>query len=231
MAMQAKLLRVIQTKTFERVGGERSIAADVRVVAASNRSLEAMVSEGTFRRDLYHRLNVVQIRMPALRERLQDVPDLVNHFLSRYAAQAERQPPQWTSAAMARLQNYDWPGNVRELENFVYRVVLLCQKPEIDAHDVDAFLGAEKPAPTPPSSGVLSAAGSVMPATTPAATVVPTPPVAALDLSSQVEAQEKEILTKALARNHYNLSRTAKELQISRTTLYSKLSKYGISIP
>jgi transcriptional regulator with PAS, ATPase and Fis domain len=227
MAMQAKLLRVIQTKTFERVGGEKSIVADVRVIAASNRSLEEMINDGTFRRDLYHRLNVVQIRMPALRERLQDVPELVNHFLARYAAQAERHAPQWTPAAMARLQSYEWPGNVRELENFIYRVVLLCQKPVIDAEDVNTFLATQKLAPeTPPPL-----APSPTENTTPSQGQSVTTPSATLDLSSQVEVQEKDIIARALARNHYNLSRTAKELKISRTTLYTKLSKYGISMP
>ncbi|MBI5396675.1 MAG: sigma-54-dependent Fis family transcriptional regulator [Verrucomicrobia bacterium] len=231
VAMQAKLLRVIQTRTFERVGGEKSIAADVRIVAASNRSLEEMINEGGFRRDLYHRLNVVQIRLPSLRERLQDVPELVNHFLARYATQAERQPPQWTPAAMAKLQEHDWPGNIRELENFVYRVVLLCQKPVIDTEDVNAFLAAQELAPAASAPATPQSAAGASPMGAPSGGPAPAPAPAPLDLSSQVEAQEKDILTKALARNRYNLSRTAKELKISRTTLYSKLSKYGIPVP
>ena len=231
-SMQAKLLRVIQTKTFERVGGEKSIVADVRIIAASNRSLEECVADGTFRRDLYHRLNVVQIRLPPLRERLQDIPELVNYFLSRYVAQVERPAPQWTAAATARLQTYDWPGNVRELENFVYRIILLHQKPVIDGDDVGSFLNRSSELAT--AEVPLPAARSAAEAAASSSTEAPAPAPASpstLDLASQVEAQEKEILLQALTRNRYNLSRTARELKISRTTLYSKLTKYGIQIP
>jgi len=238
--MQAKLLRVIQTRTFERVGGEKTIVADVRLLAATNRPLEDCVREGLFRRDLYHRLNVLQLRLPALRERRGDIPALVDCFMARYASQSERPKPQWTSAALERLQAHDWPGNVRDLENLVYRTVLLCRKPVIEADDVEqlvrehtsGFVGPSVPvppaAPQPESVAEVSAPGVVeAPAgSTPAPAVGAA--VSSFDLSSQVEAREKEVLLTALARNRNNLSRTARELQISRTTLYSKLHKYGI---
>ncbi|MCX7824446.1 MAG: sigma-54 dependent transcriptional regulator [Verrucomicrobiae bacterium] len=238
--MQAKLLRVIQTKTFERVGGEKTIVADVRLVAATNRPLEDCVREGSFRRDLYHRLNVLQLRLPPLRERRGDIPALVDCFMTRYASQSERLKPQWTAAALERLQAHDWPGNVRDLENLVYRTVLLCRKPVIEADDVERLLrehSGDFVAPTVPvpavglqPAPVANAAGSSI-AVSPASTAPPQATSAApssFDLSSQVEARDREVLLAALARNRNNLSRTARELQISRTTLYSKLHKYGI---
>jgi len=241
--MQAKLLRVIQTRTFERVGGEKTIVADVRLVAATNRPLEDCIREGSFRRDLYHRLNVLQLRLPALRERRGDIPALVDCFMARYASQSERPKPQWASSALDRLRAHDWPGNVRDLENLVYRTVLLCRKPVIEAADIEQLLqehvgGIVAPsvpvspvAPQPESvAGVGAPSVATLPADpTPAPAAVPT--VSPLDLSTQVEAREREVLLAALARNRNNLSRTAKELQISRTTLYSKLHKYGILPP
>jgi len=241
--MQAKLLRVIQTRTFERVGGEKTIVADVRLVAATNRPLEDCIREGSFRRDLYHRLNVLQLRLPALRERRGDIPALVDCFMARYASQSERPKPQWASSALDRLRAHDWPGNVRDLENLVYRTVLLCRKPVIEAADIEQLLqehvgGIVAPsvpvspvAPQPESvAGVGAPSVATLPADpTPAPAAVPT--VSPLDLSTQVEAREREVLLAALARNRNNLSRTARELQISRTTLYSKLHKYGILPP
>src|SRR5205814_6166917 len=119
-AMQAKLLRVLQERCFERVGGHESIEVDVRVIAATNRSLQRLVRQGTFREDLYYRLNVVKIDLPPLRERQEDIPLLVTHFLQKYARPGEALP-RVNPEAMALLLSYRWPGNIRELENAIER--------------------------------------------------------------------------------------------------------------
>ena len=123
--LQAKLLRVLQEREFQRVGGTRTIKVDIRLLAATNRDLEAAVQKGIFRQDLYYRLNVVSIKTPALRERKQDVPLLAQYFAQKYACNAARQVVGLTRQAMAALTGYDWPGNVRELENAIERAVVL----------------------------------------------------------------------------------------------------------
>ena len=124
-ALQAKLLRVLQEREFERVGGTRSIAVDFRLVAATNRDLEQAIAAGTFRRDLYYRLNVVSLAVPPLRERPEDIPLLANHFARRHAANMKRRVTGVSPEALACLMAYDWPGNVRELENAIERAVVL----------------------------------------------------------------------------------------------------------
>ena len=128
---QVKLLRFLQTKEFVRVGGNEPIRVDVRIVAATNRDLLAMVREGTFREDLYYRLNVIEIPMPALRERRSDIPLLVRHFMAQYAAENDKSLNEIDPAAMRALERYDWPGNVRELENVVERAVVLADGPRL----------------------------------------------------------------------------------------------------
>ena len=125
-SLQSKLLRVLQEKTLERVGGKRQISVDVRVIAATNRELKTMVSEGRFREDLYYRLNTFPVEIPPLRERSQDVPALANHFLKRAAAEFGKSGLTLTDDALARLSGHRWPGNVRELENLMERAAILC---------------------------------------------------------------------------------------------------------
>jgi DNA-binding NtrC family response regulator len=198
--VQAKLLRVLQTRTFERVGGSKPISVDVRIIAATNRPLGACVSEGIFREDLYHRLNVVEIELPPLRERTVDIPLLAMEFLRRFARQNGKDLRGFSDAAIEVLCRYNWPGNVRELENVVLQAVVLAKSSIIDAPDLPRRISEAKPMP-----GAGSAA-----------------------LADQLGEPEKQILVNALRQHGGNIKRTAETLQISRTTLYAKLKKYEI---
>jgi DNA-binding NtrC family response regulator len=198
--VQAKLLRVLQSRTFERVGGSKPISVDVRIIAATNRPLEAIVTEGTFREDLYHRLNVVQIDLPPLRDRTVDVPLLAMEFLRRFARQNGKDLRGFTDAAIEVLSRYHWPGNVRELENVVLQAVVLAKSSLIDASDLPRRITEAK--------AVLGAASAA--------------------LADQLGEPEKQILVNALRQHGGNIKRTAEILQISRTTLYAKLKKYEI---
>ncbi len=198
--VQAKLLRVLQTRTFERVGGSKPISVDVRIIAATNRPLETIVAEGTFREDLYHRLNVVQIDLPPLRDRAEDIPLLAMEFLRRFARQNGKDLRGFSDNAINVLCGYAWPGNVRELENVVLQAVVLAKSSIIDAPDLPRRITEAKP--------VLAAASAA--------------------LSDQLGEPEKQILVNALRQHAGNIKRTAETLQISRTTLYAKLKKYEI---
>jgi two-component system, NtrC family, response regulator AtoC len=136
--LQTKLLRFLQEREFDRVGGVKPIHVDVRIVAATNRDLDIAVKEGRFREDLYHRLNVVPIMLPALRERREDVPALARHFLQRFAKEVKKNLSDINEEALGKLSAYDWPGNVRELANVMERAVVLGQGPEIAPHDLPA---------------------------------------------------------------------------------------------
>jgi len=142
--MQVKLLRVLQERVVERVGGNRPVRVDCRIVAATNRDLRQMVREGTFREDLYYRLNVVSLHLPPLRERLEDLPLLVDFFVQKYRRQTGKPVRGFTEAALRKLREHPWPGNVRELEAVVHRAVILAQGEWVDAGDVvvDGWLGA-----------------------------------------------------------------------------------------
>jgi two-component system, NtrC family, response regulator AtoC len=140
--LQTKLLRFLQEREFDRVGGVRPIHVDVRVVAATNRDLDVAVRQGRFREDLYHRLNVVPITLPPLRERTEDIPALAHHFLERYAKEVKKTFSQVSGETLAKLCAYDWPGNVRELGNVIERAVVLGQGPEIAPHDLPARIVA-----------------------------------------------------------------------------------------
>jgi len=142
--IQAKLLRVLQEGEFERLGGTQTLRADVRVLASTNRNLLEMVREGRFREDLYYRLNVIQLTMPPLRERLEDVPLLAQHFLARYASRNQKDVRSISREAMDVLTTHDWPGNVRELENTVEHAVVLCRGDTIRLEDLPDLAGAER---------------------------------------------------------------------------------------
>jgi DNA-binding NtrC family response regulator len=143
--LQTKLLRFLQEREFDRVGGVTAIRVDVRVVAATNRDLDVAVKEGRFREDLYHRLNVVPITLPPLRERREDIPALAHHFLQRFAKEVKRSLSEISDEALGRLSAYDWPGNVRELANAIERAVVLARGPEIAPHDLPARIVAAQP--------------------------------------------------------------------------------------
>jgi two-component system nitrogen regulation response regulator NtrX len=147
---QAKVLRVIESNQLERVGGERPIRVDVRVLAATNRDIEKAIAAGTFREDLYYRLNVLRIHVPPLRDRREDIPELVAHFLARLRVRQGLLTPRVTRAALARMRDYDWPGNVRELANICERLAIMHPGGEVDAHQLDGLLGAPRePAAAP----------------------------------------------------------------------------------
>lgn len=209
-ALQAKLLRVLQERTYRRVGGAEDRAMDARVVASTHRDLEERVREGRFREDLYYRLNVLTIAVPPLRGRREDVPLLASHFLRGFAAEFGRAFQGFTPAAVERLLAHPWPGNVRELRNAVERAALLAGGGEISPEHLSLSSGAE---PTPPASGTPSEEGSA-----------PQPQPVELSLAAVEEAHVRRVLDACSG----NRSRAARILGINRTTLYNKLRRYGI---
>ena len=196
-AMQIKLLRVVQEQQVTRVGGLRPIDIDVRFIVASNQDLEAMVAQGHFRHDLYHRLNVVKLRMPALRERRDDIPVLVQHFIDHFNQQYQRKVTGFDAASMQQLLQYDWPGNVRELQNLVERHVALADHPLLHLER----LGGPRPATARSESGIDQ------------------------DLPSLQELERRYIL-KVLDHYQGNREQTAASLGINKSTLWRKLQQY-----
>ena len=202
LEMQAKLLRALQEKEVRPVGSNDKINVDVRVIAATNRDLEAAYRSGTFRKDLYFRLNVVTVHLPPLRERRSDIPMLVHHFLNRYAPGAHLPI---TPAAMKSLLQYDWPGNVRELENCIARAVTLGDQHVIDVQDLPPAIRTEQPA-----SGEMT-------------------PQDASSLSTTALAEmEKMTILRVFEQAHGDKALAGKMLGISRATLYRKLKRYNI---
>ena len=204
LGMQVKLLRVLQEREFTRVGGEDLLRVDVRVLAATNRDLLKFVAEGRFREDLFYRLNVVNLRVPALRERREDIPLLAQHFLKLFAEKNRKALHGFTPRAMDRLLRYPWPGNVRELMNTVERGVVLTRSDILDEEDVAPVLEAEAP---PAAAGQDAAAA-------------PT--------GSSLEDVEKAAILKTLEESGGNKSEAARRLGITRRTLHLKLKKYGL---
>ena len=207
MAMQAKLLRVLQERRFERVGGTESIEVDVRVIGATNRSLLKLVKDGTFREDLYYRLNVVKIDLPPLRDRPEDIPLLATHFTQKFVRTGEA-PKRIAPEAMQVLLSYRWPGNVRELENAVERACVICRNDAIQPND----LPPELLTPNPPKH--------------PFAIDLDTPlPQLLRDIASDVEQQ---YISKALKKSHGNIGRCAKICGLSRRSISAKIAEYDI---
>jgi len=204
LEMQAKLLRVLQEKEVRPVGSNEKVNVDVRVIAATNRDLEAAYRAGTFRKDLYFRLNVVTVHLPPLRERRSDIPVLVHHFLDRYAKGAHIQV---TAAAMKSLLHYEWPGNVRELENCIARAVTLGDGKIIDVADLPPAIRSEQS-----DSGIV---------TTQDAASLSTTALAEMERMTILRVFEQANGDKALA---------GKMLGISRATLYRKLKRYNIAL-
>ena len=200
---QVKLLRVLQERTFERVGGNQPIKVDVRIIAATNRDLARAVAEGNFRDDLFYRLNVVRIELPPLRERKEDLPALVAHFVKKYAAEIGRQPPRVSPEAMRRIYEHSWPGNVRELENALERAVILAGE-EIRPRDLPLEV-----VPTREDSGGISI-----------------PP--GMGINQAVEALEIGMIKRALAEHQGVQARAAEALGISKSHLAYKIKKYGL---
>jgi len=213
-AMQVKLLRVLQEKSFEPVGSAETKAVDVRVMLATNVDLARSVAEGQFRQDLYYRINVVNIRLPSLRERLSDIPLLAHHFLRHFVRETGREVLSFTDAALAAMQRYNWPGNVRELENAVERAVVLCRHPQVEVDDLPDAIQAFTPQQRA-SSSPTSAEDEL---------------VKAMPLEQALEIPERRIIETALKRNNWNRQATASELSINRTTLYKKMKKYRLDV-
>jgi DNA-binding NtrC family response regulator len=193
-AIQAKLLRVIDNQEFNRVGSAKVRKVNVRVLAATNQNLKERVKAGRFREDLFYRLNVIRIALPPLRERVEDIPLLAEHFLSRYAHETNKPLKGFSKKAVKLLREYPWPGNVRELQNAVERAVVLCKGETVEASDLPIY-------------GFPSAEAQA---------------------ERSLEGKEKEQVVQVLRETHWNLSKAAEVLGISRGTLYSKIERYGL---
>jgi DNA-binding NtrC family response regulator len=205
---QAKILRVLQERELERVGGNRTIKVHVRVLAATNQELETKVTQGTFREDLYYRLNVVSIMLPALRERTEDLPLLIDHFLGTVATRLKREPKPLAADAYRALCAHEWNGNVRELEHALEQAVALASGPEIQIGDLPAAVRpahAAPPATTPDASGSFKEAKQRV-----------------------IEGFERQFIADALARHHGNISKAAEDIGMYRQHLQLKLAEYGI---
>ncbi len=198
-SVQIKILRVLAERKFERVGGEQTIDVDVRVVAATNRDLEAEIKAGRFREDLYYRLNVIHIHVPPLRERKSDIPLLAQAFLAEFCRENSKEIRGFDSRAKAALSRYDWPGNIRELRNCVESAVVMCSEKEIGLEDL------------PPQVAQTSADMGIL-----------------VPLGITLEESEKIIIRQNLAANRNNRTKTAEILGIGRKTLQRKLAEWGM---
>jgi len=220
--LQLKLLRVLQEKQFEPVGSSQTTSVDVRFVLATNESLEELVQEGTFREDLYYRINVVNINLPPLRERLSDIPLLAEKFLEKYKRETGKDR-QLTDEAILFLEGYQWPGNVRELENAIERAVVLSRQPVIDVNDLPDLVRQTIPGITPTHHDATAGPNASIPALNNGWTPMP--------LSRAMAEPERLILIAALEANNWNRQATARQLDINRTTLYKKLKQYQLDQP
>ncbi len=201
-AMQVKLLRILQDLEFEQVGGTKTFHVDTRVILATNDDLSKLVAEGRFRQDLFYRINVINVELPPLRERISDIPRLAEHFLQQVCEDSGKQVRGFTDDAMAALQRYRWQGNVRELENVIERAVLLGKEDVVGVDDLPQAVTATG------SVSVESAAGR--------------------SLKQALESPERQIIREVLEANNWNRNLTAEALNINRTTLYKKMKRLGL---
>ena len=213
LEMQVKLLRALQENEFERVGGIRTIKVNVRVVAATNRDLAADIEIGRFREDLYYRLNVVPIQVPPLRDRRDDIPDLVEHILEKFRARLGKETRRLAPDALEALASYRWPGNIRELENMIERMLLFCDGETIRLEDLPEGLREARPTPianiqaplTPPADASLKAV-----------------------VRAETERVERHMILSALEETGGNVTHAARRLQISRKSLQNKMKELGL---
>ena len=204
LAMQAKLLRVLEENEVERVGGDKPIRVDVRVIVATHRDLASLTREGKFRQDLFHRVYVFPLVIPPLRERREDIPKLAQYFAEQVCQQNGWKPVRFTDEAIATLQKHFWPGNVRELRNVVERLILLATDGQVDAGTVELALPQN-------SAGAPGAAVSG-------------------SLADRVQMFERETILGELKRNHFHITNTAKSLALERSHLYKKCEQLGIDV-
>jgi Nif-specific regulatory protein len=217
MEVQIKLLRTLQERELERVGGNETIKVDVRVVSATNRNLEKMIEEGEFREDLYYRLNVFPINLPPLRDRLDDLPPLTNHFITKFARQMGTPPAGATAEAMNKLREYNWPGNVRELENIVERAMILAKGGELLATHLDFGRRVQSTSnPTGPMNVITPGASA------------PTPTEDGKSLAERLLDSERKEIVAAVEKSRGNIASAARILGINRSTLYYRLRKHGL---
>jgi two-component system response regulator PilR (NtrC family) len=225
--MQVKLLRVIQEKTVRPIGEQRESPIDVRILSATHKNLADLVAQAKFREDLYYRINVIELRVPPLRERSEDIPELADAVVSRLARRLGTHAPTLTPAAVEVLRNFSFPGNVRELENVLERALALCNHGRIDVGDLQlrALPRAEN-APTPPSDALAQLrAGANIPDAAPAGSGVPR---ARSGLGEQLEDVEREVIVKALEAARYNKTAAAKALGMTFRALRYRIKKLGI---
>lgn len=210
LPMQAKLLRVLEEGEIERIGGDRPLSVDVRVVVATHRDLEEQVRLGTFREDLYHRVVVFPVVLPPLRERLADIPMLAEHFAQQFAEQNNWKPRRFSEAAIKKLAEYPWPGNIREMRNVVERTLLLSASDPIEAEAVERALPQAPATKSQSSNGQATAADG--------------------SLADRVASFERETLLAELKRHHHHMTNTAKALGLERSHLYKKCQQLGIDL-
>ncbi len=221
LQLQSKLLRVLQTRQFEPVGSSKTMEVDVRIIAATNRDLEAAASKKEFREDLYYRLNVIPIRVPSLRERRTDVSILINHFVKQFNDLTGHTVEAPVGKILDALMAYDWPGNVRELENLMERLVILKGQGTVDLGDLPHRIFQKFVEEQPQATGAIS--GWEFPRM-----VLPN---LGLDLKAIVDAFENHLIDQALARTSNNKNRASELLHMNRTTLVEKLRKRGMIKP
>jgi two-component system nitrogen regulation response regulator NtrX len=201
LSAQAKLLRVLQEGVVTRIGGSKSIQVDVRVLAATNKDLESEIGDGRFREDLLHRLNVIPIQVPPLRERKEDIPALVAHFAEQLAAGAGVPGRKFADDAVRRLQLRNWPGNIRELRNAVERALILASGKTVTATDIEHLL------PSGAAPGATSAHS----------------------FETFKQEAERSFLVEQLKQHDWNVSETARALKMPRSNLYKKIERYGLN--
>jgi DNA-binding NtrC family response regulator len=233
--MQVKLLRALQEGEVDPIGAKRPVKVDVRIMSATNRDLAVRVRDGHFREDLYYRLNVFPIVVPALRDRCEDIPELARHFIARFAAEENKTMAGLTLEAADLLERFNWPGNVRQLENTIFRAVVLCDSETLDVCDfpqIAAAMGVEAKAHRTSTGG-----DDVLPSRGTASNGMPllkhTSPytLSGTDVAGQMrklEDIESEVIRMAITRYDGHMSEVARRLGIGRSTLYRKLKELGI---
>ena len=206
---QAKVLRILQEHKFERVGGNKTIEVDVRVIAATNKDLENEIANGNFRKDLYYRLNVIPFHVPPLRERKSDIPQLASHFLEYFCSKESRETKRLDDESIQAIMNYSWPGNVRELKNLIERLVIMSPGNTITRSQLPQAIGSSQLA-TPKDLNIAGLTSNTF--------------------RTAKEEFEKEFLIQKLEENDWNVSRTAEAVEIERSNLHRKIKTYGIEL-